>query len=59
MRWAVSGKPVNADLVVKMCAITGVIARMDTLLQAPGPIAPAIVVAADSVLTIPAAESPA
>lgn len=55
----VSGKPMNADLIVKMCAITAVIARMDTLLHASGPIGPDIVVAADSVQAMAAAESPA
>jgi hypothetical protein len=55
----VAGKPMNADLVVKMCAITTVIARMDTLIHASGPIGPDLVVAADSVHTIAAADAPA
>jgi hypothetical protein len=55
----VDGKPVNADLVVKMCAITAVMARMDTLLHAPGPVGPDIVLAADSGQAMPGSEASA
>ena len=37
----VEGKRVNAHVVVKMCAIAAVVARMDTLLDAPGRLAAA------------------
>ena len=53
----VGGKRMNADLIVKMCAIISLSARMDTLLGAPDPIPPAIVAVGDSAPSIPAAES--
>lgn len=53
----VSGKQTNADLIVKMCAIISVSARMDTLLGAPEPIPPAVAAVSDSAQSIPAAES--
>jgi hypothetical protein len=48
----VGGESMNADMVVKVCAIMAVIARMDTLLRASGPIPPATGVARDRTETI-------
>ena len=51
----VDGKRTNAHLIVKMCAIISVSARMDTLLGASDPIPPV----GDSTRAMPAAESTA
>lgn len=53
----VGGKRMNADIIVKMCAILSVVARMDTLLGAPDPIRPAIAALGDSTEAMPAAAS--
>ena len=55
----VGGERMNADLIVKMCAIISVSARMDTLLGAPGPIPAAVTDAADNTRPMPVAESSA
>jgi hypothetical protein len=52
----VGGKRMNADLIVKMCALISVTARLDTLLGAAEPIPPAIAAAGDSAQAISVAE---
>lgn len=55
----VGGKRMNADVIVKMCAIISVSARMDTLLGVAHAIPPAVAAAGDSTPSTPAAESSA
>lgn len=52
----VDGKRTNAHLIVKMCAIISVSARMDTLVGAAGPIPPVLTPADDSTQQLSVAE---
>jgi hypothetical protein len=52
----VGGKQMNADLIVKMCAIIAVSARMDTLLGVAEPIPPAIAAVGDTAQAISVAQ---
>lgn len=52
----VGGKRTNAHLIVKMCAVISVTARMDTLLAATEPIPPVVVATGDTAEAISVAE---